>query len=245
MKIVKCRSCGKSVQDHHKRCPVCDKPLKDTPGVSAAAIITGLILTALVCAVTLFFIKSNVNHRPDTSKVGRSVASVPKTAVPRRAKAPLPEKRKFEWDFWNKKKREEERKMALRRSAMTILEKVFAHFSTARESDHIRHLMEAVKERQPAAGRALEVNQLIIFSQDGLIHSSLNPADVGKKVSETHYDVYLDSPAQGALSMRDSREEFCMVRPVRNREGCFDCHSREKRILGILDVCVVPVSSRK
>jgi len=38
-----------------------------------------------------------------------------------------------------------------------------------------------------------ELQQLVIFSQDGTIRQSLNAKDIGKKISEVHYDVYLSN----------------------------------------------------
>jgi hypothetical protein len=78
----------------------------------------------------------------------------------------------------------------------------------------------------------------VIFSQDGVIRQSLTPADIGKKISDVHYEVYLNNEVKGKAYDAGSERQFCMVKPLFNQERCHACHDKTKRVLGVLDVCL-------
>jgi signal transduction histidine kinase len=85
----------------------------------------------------------------------------------------------------------------------------------------------------------------VIFSQDGTIRQSLIAKDIGRKISEVHYDVYLNNEVKGKAYDAGSERQFCMVRPLFNQERCHGCHDKGKRVLGILDVCLNMSSARQ
>ncbi len=123
---------------------------------------------------------------------------------------------------------------ATRRKAVLLMEAIYNNISSTSESGHMQRLIQMTE----LVNAYTELKQLLIFSQDGIIRQSINPQDVGKKISEIHYDVYLNSEVRGRAYDVGEQREFCMVRPLFNQERCFSCHDSKRRVLGILDVCL-------
>jgi signal transduction histidine kinase len=123
---------------------------------------------------------------------------------------------------------------ATRRKAILLMDAIYNNIAFTTESGHMRHLLQMAE----LTNSYTELQQLVIFSQDGMIRQSLNPADIGKKISEVHYDVYLNNEVKGKAYDAGSERQFCMVKPLFNQERCHACHDKGKRVLGILDVCL-------
>jgi signal transduction histidine kinase len=123
---------------------------------------------------------------------------------------------------------------ATRRKAILLMDAIYNNIASTSESGHMRHLLQMAE----LTNSYTELRQLVIFSQDGLIRQSLNPHDVGRKISEVHYDVYLNNEVKGKAYDAGVERQFCMVKPLFNQERCHGCHDAGKRVLGILDVCL-------
>ena len=123
---------------------------------------------------------------------------------------------------------------ATRRKAVLLMDAIYNNIAFTTESGHMRHLLQMAE----LTNSYTELQQLVIFSQDGVIRQSLKPQDVGKKISEVHYDVYLNNEVKGKAYDADGERQFCMVRPLFNQERCYGCHDKGKRVLGVLDVCL-------
>ena len=128
----------------------------------------------------------------------------------------------------------EEFEDATRRKAILLMDAIYNNIAYTTESGHMRKLLQMAE----LTNSYTELQQLVIFSQDGMIRQSLNPADIGKKISEVHYDVYLNNEVKGKAYDAGSERQFCMVKPLFNQERCYACHDKGKRVLGILDVCL-------
>jgi signal transduction histidine kinase len=128
----------------------------------------------------------------------------------------------------------EEFEDATRRKAVLLMDAIYNNIAYTTESGHMRHLLQMAE----LTNSYTELQQLVIFSQDGIIRQSLNPKDVGKKISEVHYDVYLNNEVKGKAYDAGSERQFCMVKPLFNQERCHSCHDKGKRVLGVLDVCL-------
>ncbi len=128
----------------------------------------------------------------------------------------------------------EEFEDATRRKAVLLMEAIYNNIAYTSESGHMKHLLAMAE----LTNTYTELQQLVIFSQDGTIRQSLNPKDVGKKISEVHYDVYLNNEVKGKAYDAGGQREFCMVKPLFNQQRCHGCHDKTKRVLGILDVCL-------
>jgi len=123
---------------------------------------------------------------------------------------------------------------ATRRKAILLMDAIYNNIAYTTESGHMRKLLQMAE----MTNTYTELQQLVIFSQDGIIRQSLNPKDVGRKISEVHYDVYLNNEVKGKAYDAGGDRQFCMVKPLFNQERCFGCHDKSKRVLGILDVCL-------
>ena len=128
----------------------------------------------------------------------------------------------------------EEFEDATRRKAVLLMDAIYNNIAYTTESGHMRQLLQMAE----LTNSYTELQQLVIFSQDGTIRQSLNAKDVGKKISEVHYDVYLNNEVKGKAYDAGSERQFCMVRPLFNQERCHGCHEKGKRVLGVLDVCL-------
>ncbi len=123
---------------------------------------------------------------------------------------------------------------ATRRKAVLLMDAIYNNIASTAESGHMQRLIQMTE----MVNAYTELKQLVIFSQDGIIRQSFNPQDIGKKISEIHYDVYLNSEVKGKSYDVGAQREFCMVRPLFNQERCFGSHDSKRRVLGILDVCL-------
>ena len=143
--------------------------------------------------------------------------------------------------FISLKSLNEEFEESTRRKAVLLMEAIYNSISSTSESGHMQRLIQMTE----LVNAYTELKQLVIFSQDGTIRQSLNPQDVGKKISEIHYDEYLEGSGRGTAYDVGSQREFCMVRPLFNQERCFGCHDSKRRVLGILDVCLSMSSAQE
>ena len=128
----------------------------------------------------------------------------------------------------------EEFEEATRRKAVLLMDAIYNNIASTSESGHMQQLIRMTH----LTNTYTELKQLVIFSQDGIIKQSINPGDVGKKISEVHYDVYLNNEVKGKAYDAGAERQFCMVRPLFNQPRCLACHEKGKRVLGILDVCL-------
>ena len=135
----------------------------------------------------------------------------------------------------------EEFEDSTRRKAILLMDAIYNNIAYTTEGGHMRHLLQMAE----LTNSYTELQQLVIFSQDGIIRQSLEPKDVGRKISEVHYDVYLNNEVKGKAYDADGERQFCMVKPLFNQERCYGCHDRGKRVLGVLDVCLNMSDAKK
>jgi len=135
----------------------------------------------------------------------------------------------------------EEFEEATRRKALLLMEAIYNNIQSTTESGHMQRLIQMTD----LINAYTELKQLVIFSQDGTILQSLNPQDIGKKISEIHYNEFLEGSGRGTAYNVGNQLEFCMVRPLRNQERCYSCHDSKRRVLGILDVCLSMTESQE
>ena len=128
----------------------------------------------------------------------------------------------------------EEFEEATRNKAILLMDAIYNNIAYTTEGGHMRHLLQMAE----LTDSYTELDQLVIFSQSGVILQSLRPEDVGKKISEVHYNVYVENEVKGRAYDAGGERQFCMVKPLFNQERCHDCHDKSKRVLGILDVCL-------
>ncbi len=128
-----------------------------------------------------------------------------------------------------------------RSKAILLMDSIYNNIAYTTESGHMRKIIEMAE----LTNSYTELKQLVIFSQDGIIRQSLAPEEVGKKISDVHYSVYVNNEVKGKAYDAGSDRQFCMVKPLFNQERCHACHDKSKRVLGILDVCLNMNSARQ
>ena len=128
-----------------------------------------------------------------------------------------------------------------RSKAVMLMDSIYNNIAYTSESGHMRKLLEMAE----LTNSYTELKQLVIFAQDGVIRQSLDPKEVGRKISEVHYSVYVNNEVKGKAYDAGSDRQFCMVKPLFNQERCHACHDKSKRVLGILDVCLNMNSARQ
>src|SRR5512137_2780914 len=79
----------------------------------------------------------------------------------------------------------EEFEDATRRKAILLMDAIYNNIAFTTESGHMRHLLQMAE----MTNSYTELQQLVIFSQDGIIRQSINAKDIGRKISEVHYNV--------------------------------------------------------
>lgn len=121
-----------------------------------------------------------------------------------------------------------------RRQAALLMDAIYNNIASTAEKGHMQQLLRLTE----MVNAVSEIQELVIFNQEGVVLQSIRPEDVGRKVSDIHYDVYLGNEIKGKFYDAGERKEFCMVRPLFNQERCYSCHDQSKRVLGILDVCL-------
>lgn len=135
----------------------------------------------------------------------------------------------------------EEFEEATRSKAILLMDAIYNNIAQTTEGGHMRQLIHMAE----LTNSYTELKQLVIFSQDGIVRQSLNPAEVGKKISDVHYSVYVNNEVKGKAYDAGSDRQFCMVKPLFNQERCHGCHDKGKRVLGILDICMNMNSARQ
>jgi signal transduction histidine kinase len=135
----------------------------------------------------------------------------------------------------------EEFEEATRSKAILLMDAIYNNIAQTSESGHMRQLIHMAE----LTNSYTELKQLVIFSQDGIVRQSLNPDEVGKKISEVHYSVYVNNEVKGKAYDAGNDRQFCMVKPLFNQARCHGCHDKAKRVLGILDVCLNMNSARQ
>jgi len=135
----------------------------------------------------------------------------------------------------------EEFEESTRSKAVLLMNAIYNNIAQTTESGHMAQLIHMAE----LTNSYTELKQLVIFSQDGIVRQSLNPDEVGKKISEVHYNVYIENEVRGRAYDAGSDRQFCMVKPLFNQERCHACHDKGKRVLGILDVCLNMNSARQ
>jgi len=135
----------------------------------------------------------------------------------------------------------EEFEESTRSKAVLLMDAIYNNIAYTTEGGHMRKLLQMAE----LTNSYTELKELVIFSQDGIVRQSLNPAEVGKKISEVHYSVYVNNEVKGKAYDAGTDRQFCMVKPLFNQERCYECHDKTKRVLGILDVCLNMNSARE
>jgi signal transduction histidine kinase len=75
-----------------------------------------------------------------------------------------------------------------------------------------------------------------IFHPHGIILKSSRPAEVGKPVTDTDYQLFINNRKEGFATVAGHGEVLSMVKPIYNDVACHACHGHKTRIIGVLNV---------
>ncbi len=82
-----------------------------------------------------------------------------------------------------------------------------------------------------------ELKEVRIFNPDtGYIIASADEKDIGKKIYERDWEVFKRGDERAFIIEKDGLTFATRVSPILNEPACYRCHSREKHILGVIDV---------
>ena len=98
------------------------------------------------------------------------------------------------------------------------------------KSKEVQHILEAV-------GTYHNIQELKIFSPNGVILKSSKPGLIGRKVDATTQKWYLEGKFKWPIKRRD-KGVFSVLFPIENTERCIHCHGSKVKLNGILAVDV-------
>ncbi len=85
-------------------------------------------------------------------------------------------------------------------------------------------------------GRTHKLVGVRIFHPQGIVLKSADPHEVGKPVSASDYDLFINNKKEGVYDVPGSGQVLGMIRPIYNQEECHTCHGHRPHILGVLDI---------
>lgn len=118
------------------------------------------------------------------------------------------------------------------------------------KSDMLKADREAIQEIIGTIGGQPGIEKVRIFNKEGRTIVSTDTSLVGKVVdrkAEACYSCHRKGEELTKLSMSETTRIYStgerkrvlgVINPIYNEEPCFECHSREKRVLGVLDIVV-------
>jgi len=98
------------------------------------------------------------------------------------------------------------------------------------KSKEVQHILEAV-------GTYHNIQELKIFSLNGVILKSSKPGLIGRKVDASTQKWYLEGKFKQPIKRRD-QGVFSVLFPIENTERCIHCHGSKAKLNGILSVDV-------
>ena len=94
-------------------------------------------------------------------------------------------------------------------------------------------------------GQSPRLTRVRIFHPHGIILRSSNPAEVGKPVDATEYNLFLGNKTEGIFDISGQGEVLTMLKPIYNVEACHTCHGHRTRVIGVLNIDYSLVETRK
>jgi len=132
-------------------------------------------------------------------------------------------------------------------------EEVFRLSDTVKRSvkcDMLKADREAIQEIIGTIGGQPGIEKVRIFNKEGRTTVSADRSSVGEvvdKKAEACYSCHRKGEELAKLSIHETTRIYSMgekkrvlgvINPIYNEEPCFECHSKEKKVLGVLDIVV-------
>ena len=84
-----------------------------------------------------------------------------------------------------------------------------------------------------------------IFHPHGIVLKSSHPEEVGKPVTDSDYQLFINNRHEGIFKVEGQGEVLKMQKPIYNDEPCYTCHGHKVRIIGVLNVNYSLVETRQ
>lgn len=94
-------------------------------------------------------------------------------------------------------------------------------------------------------GQSNKLHGVRIFHPQGIILKSSYPAEVGKPVHDSDYQLFINNKKEGIFREDGRGEVLKMQKPIYNDEPCHICHGHKSRIIGVLDVTYSLIETKK
>ena len=105
-------------------------------------------------------------------------------------------------------------------------------------TDDTQIILEMVGQNQKLRG-------VRIFHPHGVVLKSSNPAEVGKPVDDSDYQLYINNRKEGVTEVAAQGEVLRMLKPIYNDEQCHICHGHKTKVIGVLNINYSLAETRK
>jgi signal transduction histidine kinase len=119
----------------------------------------------------------------------------------------------------------------------STIEKSLDNAMLGGKSKEVQHILEAV-------GTYHNIQELKIFSPNGVILKASKRGLIGRKVDATTQKWYLEGKFERPIKRRDEGV-FSVLFPIENAERCIRCHGSKAKLNGILSVDVSMAQTQK
>jgi len=93
--------------------------------------------------------------------------------------------------------------------------------------------VQAILEKVSASPELVGVQ---IFSPDGIISHSSHAEDLGKKISQHSYELYLQQRKEDVYETADGTPVISLLQPIEADKRCVECHGADGKVIGILNL---------
>lgn len=103
------------------------------------------------------------------------------------------------------------------------------HFMVSRDIAGVRNFFNTIS-------KSAEIHGASIIASDGVIYFSTNSKAVGKKIPLELLDSAKNTDKVFIEDFRKNEKVFSVLRRIENKKECFECHGRDKKNLGVLNI---------
>src|SRR4030065_949379 len=103
------------------------------------------------------------------------------------------------------------------------------HFMVSRDISGVRNFFNTISKSE-------EIHGASIIASNGVIFFSTNPKAVGMKIPLELLDTVENTDKVFIEDFRKNEKVFSVLRRIENKKECFECHGRDKKILGVLNI---------
>ncbi len=85
-------------------------------------------------------------------------------------------------------------------------------------------------------GHGHRITGVRIFSPDGIIMTSANPSEIGRRADPRDYSLFAENITEGVFQADNGGRVLALVRPIVSDERCFRCHGNGRKVIGVLNM---------